>query len=277
MKFDYILGNPPYNKGIVKKHHDTYYHPAMVQSKVGEVGFFLMCKERLLKPDGQLVFVTPGKFLTTPGMSAFRLWLTSHSVHIRCLGSGEDVFGGILVSEVAITHINRPVAGVYIEHEGYTYEWKPDVYPHGILPKFICTKTHVEYLAGLQRGTLDPNQSLQAGPNLPLQKVSDTPEGDCINPILTGRKIKYTNVKSATRDTWRVIIKKCFAFFYSWEILEPGIDHDYSYCGIVCTDEQEAKALLAYTQSEQFGRFWDSIRTSRHSYPTIRCIPKAPQ
>lgn len=290
LQFDYIVGNPPYNKHIVKPHHDTYAHPAMVNQRSGEIGFYIKC-ECLLEQGGELAFVTPGKFLSAPGSRNFRNnWLQKQDVVVEAIGKGADWFNGILVNECVILHL-RPHGhtGVTIKAGDYSYTWQPNTFPDNIMPKFDSEHLHLEYLRAVkERGTLVCNTSIELrnkpinGQRVTFQAIIDCKDnevGDYNLPVLTkGNTIVYvpSHLKTSTSDHWRVVIKKCFAFFDSWRLLEPGVEHDYTYTGIVCSSKSDAEKLLAYTKTEQFGAWWGALRTSRHSYSVINLMPRPP-
>lgn len=59
LKFDYIIGNPPYDSGVVKKHHDICAEISTVRR--GTEGFVVKGLKHL-KDDGRLIFVQPFNF-----------------------------------------------------------------------------------------------------------------------------------------------------------------------------------------------------------------------
>lgn len=58
--FDYIIGNPPYNKNLVKKKHKCY--DEVGDSKLGSHGF-MHKSSTILNEDGRMIFILPSNFM----------------------------------------------------------------------------------------------------------------------------------------------------------------------------------------------------------------------
>lgn len=91
--FDYIISNPPYYKLMAASRHARM----MKELDLGQpnvYAFFMALSLQLLKPDGEMAFITPRSFCSGLYYKKFRGWLLENAVfsRIHVFGSRNQVF-----------------------------------------------------------------------------------------------------------------------------------------------------------------------------------------
>lgn len=96
--FDYVIGNPPYNRNILKKEEVTsiFWEPSGYTTKLAYCCFVVLA-EYILKPEGQIRYVMPCSFTHNENTEQFREFckgkLDIKSIEIL----PSDVFDGIMI------------------------------------------------------------------------------------------------------------------------------------------------------------------------------------
>ncbi len=97
-KFDYVIGNPPYNRNILKKDDVTniFWQPSGYTTKLAYCCFVVLA-QYILKPKGLVKYVMPCSFTHNENTEQFREFtkknLNIHSIEIL----PDDVFEGIMI------------------------------------------------------------------------------------------------------------------------------------------------------------------------------------
>lgn len=110
--FDYVIGNPPYNRNILKKDEvsSVFWEPSGYTTKLAYCCFVVLA-EYILKPDGRVVYVMPCSFTHNENTEQFREYckdkLDIESIEIL----PEDVFDGIMIRTCIFIAHKRPQAG----------------------------------------------------------------------------------------------------------------------------------------------------------------------
>ena len=108
-KFDYVIGNPPYNRNILKKDDVTniFWQPSGYTTKLAYCCFVVLA-QYILKPKGLVKYVMPCSFTHNENTEQFREFtkknLNIHSIEIL----PDDVFEGIMIRtciSVSYTHL----------------------------------------------------------------------------------------------------------------------------------------------------------------------------
>ena len=110
--FDYVIGNPPYNRNILKKDEVTsiFWDPSGYTTKLAYCCFVVLA-QYILKPNGQVRYVMPCSFTHNENTEQFREFTKSnlniHSIEIL----PKDVFEGIMIRTCIFIASNRPQEG----------------------------------------------------------------------------------------------------------------------------------------------------------------------
>lgn len=109
VRFDYVIGNPPYVPITGLSLEEKTAYRARYQSAAGRFDLYLLFFEqalRLLNPGARLVFITPEKFLYVQSAEALRKQLSR--VHIEEIDFvAETTFGELVTYPVVTTIVNE--------------------------------------------------------------------------------------------------------------------------------------------------------------------------
>ncbi len=283
MKFDVIYGNPPFNKGIVKPNHDVHSHQAMNSEREGYIGFFIQ-SVKMLRTNGSIYFITPGKFMIGPGAHKFRSWLIQSSNLSSIKSIPNDGFDEIGIDKLCITTIEH---GNYkgltsVTHvNGCTVPMTIKTHPHFVIPDFGSKEIYCIYMRLVNFQTIpfmDTDHIGEYGPNSKQHFQRDKTEQFSrivATSIDKFGKIEYDYTDLMASDSsryWRLITKMSFARVYG--LIAPGEEHDYSMWGCRCKDEQDANTLLLWTTTKLYKILWQAFNSTRHTHVVIRNIPR---
>ncbi len=91
--YDFIISNPPYYK-LNKSSPQTRIMQEFVSGQPNIYSFFMALALGMLKPEGEMVFITPRSFCSGPYFRRFRKWLLENGIinSIHIFESRRDVF-----------------------------------------------------------------------------------------------------------------------------------------------------------------------------------------
>ena len=110
--FDYVIGNPPYNRNILKKEDVTsvFWDPSGYTTKLAYCCFVVMA-QYVLKPNGQIRYVMPCSFTHNENTEQFREF-TRDNLNIKSIEIlDKDVFEGIMIRTCIFIASNQPQEG----------------------------------------------------------------------------------------------------------------------------------------------------------------------
>ena len=111
-RFDYVLGNPPYNRNILKKQEVTsiFWEPSGYTTKLAYCCFVVLA-QYILKPKGEVRYVMPCSFTHNENTEQFREFLKKnlniHSIEIL----EPNAFEGIMIRTCIFIAVKEPQMG----------------------------------------------------------------------------------------------------------------------------------------------------------------------
>ena len=111
-KFDYVIGNPPYNRNILKKEEVTsiFWEPSGYTTKLAYCCFVVLA-QYILKPKGEVRYVMPCSFTHNENTEQFREF-TKKNLNILSIEIlPQNVFEGIMIRTCIFMAINEPQVG----------------------------------------------------------------------------------------------------------------------------------------------------------------------
>ena len=111
-RFDYVLGNPPYNRNILKKQEVTsiFWEPSGYTTKLAYCCFVVLA-QYILKPKGEVRYVMPCSFTHNENTEQFREFLKKnlniHSIEIL----EPNAFEGIMIRTCIFIAVKEPQVG----------------------------------------------------------------------------------------------------------------------------------------------------------------------
>ena len=111
-KFDYVIGNPPYNRNILKKQEVTsiFWEPSGYTTKLAYCCFVVLA-QYILKPKGQVRYVMPCSFTHNENTEQFREF-TKKNLNILSIEIlPQNAFEGIMIRTCIFMAINEPQVG----------------------------------------------------------------------------------------------------------------------------------------------------------------------
>lgn len=284
MKFDVIIGNPPYNKNIVTRESKSiYFHEAMNSEKEGYVGFYIKSLQDCLSENGILLFINPGKFLVGAGASSTRKWLFKNYDLTKVITKPSDSFESVGVDKLVIVEIiNRPYENntSVISLNGNITNMNVKDNIDYIIPDFGDQEIYEKYNAMKNMPRIKPLTSKSVGEYGDKYKKHFTLDQSETHKFKVARSInvdgsinyEYTDLSTDTSNKWRVITNMSFANRFA--LLEPGIEHDHSKCGFIFESKEEAESFIEWVESDLFKQFWNGLKATRHTHVIIRLIPQ---
>ena len=113
-KFDYVIGNPPYNRNILKKEEVTsiFWEPSGYTTKLAYCCFVVLA-QYILKPKGQVRYVMPCSFTHNENTEQFREF-TKKNLNILSIEIlPQNAFEGIMIRTCIFMAINEPQVGEF--------------------------------------------------------------------------------------------------------------------------------------------------------------------
>ena len=111
-KFDYVIGNPPYNRNILKKDEVTaiFWEPSGYTTKLAYCCFVVLA-QYILKPKGQVRYIMPCSFTHNENTEQFREF-TRDNLNIQSIEIlPQNTFEGIMIRTCIFMAINEPQQG----------------------------------------------------------------------------------------------------------------------------------------------------------------------
>jgi len=126
-KFDIVVGNPPYNRNILKKQEVTsiFWEPSGYTTKLAYCCFVVLA-QYILKPKGEVRYVMPCSFTHNENTEQFREFLKNNLNIVSIEILPQNVFEGIMIRTCIFMAINEPQVGeielkrVWNGHSYYT-------------------------------------------------------------------------------------------------------------------------------------------------------------
>jgi len=110
--FDYVIGNPPYNRNILKKEEVTsiFWDPSGYTTKLAYCCFVVLA-QYILKPEGQIRYVMPCSFTHNENTEQFRAFM-KNNLNIKSIEIlPKDIFEGIMIRTCIFIASNQPQNG----------------------------------------------------------------------------------------------------------------------------------------------------------------------
>ena len=111
-KFDLVVGNPPYNRNILKREEVTtiFWEPSGYTTKLAYCCFVVLAKY-LLKPKGEVRYVMPCSFTHNENTEQFREYIHDH-LNIQSIEIlPQDAFEGIMIRTCIFRATKEPQQG----------------------------------------------------------------------------------------------------------------------------------------------------------------------
>jgi len=280
MKFDVIIGNPPYNKNLITKEQSVYNHPAMNSEKEGYIGFFIEALG-LLSSNGRLIFVTPGKYMIGAGTKNFREWISNNYNLVDIKFKDTAVFKDVSLDSVVITTIinnayqnstsitdvnGNTVTMDFTKTNSYII---PNFGDPSLFNSYINTKSFVPVR------TCESVGEYGASSKKHYSKVKTTThQNKVVTEIVNGSPvIEYTDLQSghSSVSKWRVVTN--VAFSKDFAIIPPGVELSHTKFGIAFDTKTKAEEFLEWTKTSTWSKLWNGLSGTRHTHVVIRNMP----
>lgn len=111
-RFDYVLGNPPYNRNILKKQEVTsiFWEPSGYTTKLAYCCFVVLA-QYILKPEGEVRYVMPCSFTHNENTEQFREFLKK-DLNIQSIEILQpNAFEGIMIRTCVFIAVKEPQDG----------------------------------------------------------------------------------------------------------------------------------------------------------------------
>ena len=234
MKFDFIIGNPPYNRGLVKKDLPIYNHPSIGSNKLPYVAFIIKALE--LSHESTIIsFIIPATVLAGKSkqrirsdlIAAGRLDILDMQTGVNCFGCG--------LSRIIILNIDKSKTGVYVNNRPVDYEAMPDK----IIPLFKSKEDEDIYLQLIRdRGILSNGGKLDS--------------------------TKWVVEVSCMHFLWRAPKSR---------MVEPGLDVCKWFFIYPRDSEAECKKLYDWLNSELAMKLITGLFLAQNVYHTLKYLP----
>ena len=293
MKFDVIIGNPPYNKGIASKAkcpeiHNMFYTKedgkkiyGMDKTGEGHIAFYLHCS-KFLKEDGILEFINPGKFLVSLSSENVRDYLfDNYNVSEISFYDCKNVFPEVSIDSIIVTHIKKgkTVKIKVTTVSGDVYYVNPYEMKNKFIPSFYNKIEFDIYKKMTEKvGYFPEHVSRNVGKyGTESEKffIDNKTEIFCnkvLVDITKGEEIyKFTNLQNDKSDCWRIAGKEVGITYQA--ILEPNVLTNHTFYTIPCKDKKQAENILKYMKTNLFKLFYKRFYVTFHISAWISYIP----
>lgn len=280
LKYDYVIGNPPYNaSGIVDKHlHKEYYEALGSGGKHGSLAFIMKAVDRL-KRGGTLIYIIPTNGMVLINSIGFRKYVSATSSITNLWITNKDVFRNKITNkleaciqgntfiiridknknipcEVNTEYTNGNIFSTVTNYSEYKSKYFPLVLST-ILEK--CLLKNIAHDGDTSLTDIMVKGAMHN--NIARDNVFPDKENHPYKVMLKlnrGKNIVYgwTDIdEGSIRDTWRVVfspickVKEIMQYGkISSSIIEPGISIQANYSYFVANSQEEAMFITKYLE-----------------------------
>lgn len=278
LKFNYIIGNPPYNaSGIITPKHGKYYEELGPGGKHGSLAFIMKALDNL-KSGGKMIYIIPTNGMVLKNSDGFRKYVSNRGSITKLWVTNKDVFRNKITNKLEaciqgntfIISIEK-TRGLPVEIEteysnGLSFKANTNysLYDNYFFPLILSEETE----SGMNKvifneDAISINSLLMKGAlhnSLSNDKIvaekSDINNIKVMEKLNRGNNIKYgwTSYKEGkNRFLWKVVfspickVKEIMQYGkVSTGIIEPGTSVQTNYSYIKAHSQEEANYINTY-------------------------------